>query len=210
MCNLLLREVQPERDWEADLVHMSSLIDENTAAIIVNNPSNPCGSVYTKEHLQEILAVAEKHHVPIIADEIYADLVFSGRKFYPIASLTDRVPILTVGGIAKMYLVPGWRLGWIIIYDRNNLFQEVQMIPYQLTMQVRVGLLKLSQLILGANTLVQSVIEEALFNTPQEYYTSLFKTLEDNARYLCDRLSKVPGLKVVEPAGAMYMMVRIT
>lgn len=210
MCNLLLREVQPERDWEADLVHMSSLIDENTAAIIVNNPSNPCGSVYTKEHLQEILAVAEKHHVPIIADEIYADLVFSGRKFYPIASLTDRVPILTVGGIAKMYLVPGWRLGWIIIYDRNNLFQEVQMILYQLTMQVRVGLLKLSQLILGANTLVQSVIEEALFNTPQEYYTSLFKTLEDNARYLCDRLSKVPGLKVVEPAGAMYMMVRIT
>ena len=58
-----------------DLQYLESLIDDNTAALIVNNPSNPCGSVYKAAHLQEILAVAERNKVPIIADEIYADLV---------------------------------------------------------------------------------------------------------------------------------------
>jgi len=62
---------QPEAGWEVDLNHLESLIDKNTAAIIVNNPSNPCGSVYTEEHLKDILDIAERHCIPIIADEIY-------------------------------------------------------------------------------------------------------------------------------------------
>ena len=66
---------QPERSWECDVTHMEALIDDQTAAIIINNPSNPCGSVYGPEHLRDILAVAERCKVPIIADEIYADFV---------------------------------------------------------------------------------------------------------------------------------------
>jgi len=186
----------PERDWEANLQDIESQIDENTAAIIVNNPSNPCGSVYSKEHLEAILKIAEKHHLPIIADEIYGELVFENRVFYPIASLTKTVPVLSVGAISKVYLTPGWRVGWIIIYDRLNLFSEV-----------RTGLVKLSQLILGANTIVQSVIEESLFHTPKSYYDELNSTLQKNAEYLVKHLSKIPGLKVVSPGGAMYMMV---
>lgn len=69
----------PENDWEVDLLHMESLIDENTAAIIVNSPSNPCGSVFTPAHLKKILAVAETYKVPIIADEIYDNFVFPGQ-----------------------------------------------------------------------------------------------------------------------------------
>lgn len=61
----------PELGWEVDLEQMEDLIDENTAAIIVTNPSNPCGSVFNKEHMLEILKIAERHYVPIIADEIY-------------------------------------------------------------------------------------------------------------------------------------------
>ena len=68
---------QPERLWEVDLDHMESLIDDNTAAIIVNNPSNPCGSVYTRDHIRDILDIANRHKVPIIADEIYAYFVSS-------------------------------------------------------------------------------------------------------------------------------------
>lgn len=73
----MARAMQPERQWEADLEHLESLIDERTRAIVVNNPSNPCGSVYSKEHLKAILAIAEKHRVPIIADEIYGNIVRS-------------------------------------------------------------------------------------------------------------------------------------
>lgn len=67
--------LQPEKSWEIDLKQLESLIDEKTACLIVNNPSNPCGSVFSKRHLQKILAVAARQCVPILADEIYGDMV---------------------------------------------------------------------------------------------------------------------------------------
>ena len=72
---ILCHIIQPDRNWEVDTNMLDEMIDENTAAIVVNNPSNPCGSVFSKSHLQEILRVAEKNKVPIIADEIYDHFV---------------------------------------------------------------------------------------------------------------------------------------
>ena len=118
---------QPECGWEVDLEHLESQIDDQTAAIVLNNPSNPCGSVYSRSHLNAILQVAERNYVPIIADEIYDYFVceiykrnqfnsfiriksmiiflqvFPGHQFYPLASLTNQVPILTCGGLTKRF-----------------------------------------------------------------------------------------------------------
>ena len=115
---------QPDRQWEIDLEHLEQQIDSNTVAIVVVNPSNPCGSVYSKQHLLDILAVAERHFLPIIGDEIYGGMVFKGQKFYSIASLSKNVPVLSCGGIGKKYLVPGWRVGWILIHDRNEVLKK--------------------------------------------------------------------------------------
>ena len=103
---------------------MEQLIDSNTVAIVVVNPSNPCGSVYSRQHLLDTLAVAERHFLPIIADEIYAGMVFEGQQFHSIASLSKNVPVLSCGGIGKKYLVPGWRVGWILIYDKNEILKK--------------------------------------------------------------------------------------
>ena len=112
----------PEKDWQIDLEHMESIIDANTVAIVINNPSNPCGSVFDAKHLRAILDIAEKHCLPIIADEIYEHFVFegSGKQYIPIAKLSKNVPVLSCGGLTKRYLVPGWRLGWITVHDRNG------------------------------------------------------------------------------------------
>ena len=91
----------PERNWEVDVYHMQSLIDANTVAIIYNNPSNPCGSVFSEQHILQILEVAQRHCLPIIADEIYENMVFRGEKFIPIASLTTEVPVLSCRGTTK-------------------------------------------------------------------------------------------------------------
>lgn len=107
---------------------MESKIDKTTKAILINNPSNPCGSVYSKEHLESILRIAEKYHLPIISDEIYADMVFEGHKFYPIGSLSSKVPVLSIGGLAKVYLAPGWRLGWIALYDKLGVLNKVRLL----------------------------------------------------------------------------------
>lgn len=67
--------LQPDRGWEIDLEHLESQIDEDTAAIVVNNPSNPCGSVFSEKHLEDIVEIASRNYLPIIADEIYEHLV---------------------------------------------------------------------------------------------------------------------------------------
>ncbi|KAI9176084.1 hypothetical protein H9P43_006449 [Blastocladiella emersonii ATCC 22665] len=191
-------DLDPERNWEVNLEHLESLIDDSTACILVNNPSNPCGSVYSKAHLEAILAVAERHFLPVIADEIYADMVFSGNTFHAMADLSTTVPVLAVGGLAKRYLVPGWRLGWILVHDRNGAFAEV-----------RTALLKLSQVIIGANSTVQAALPEILHDTPQSFYDETNAQLERHATVAAELLGKVPGLSVVVPQGAMYMMVGI-
>ncbi|XP_076297194.1 tyrosine aminotransferase isoform X2 [Lasioglossum baleicum] len=117
-------DLRPELNWEIDLDDLESRIDESTAAIIINNPSNPCGSVFSRDHILDILDVAARYYVPIIADEIYEYMVFPGRSFYSFASLSTEVPILSCSGLTKRFLVPGWRMGWIIIHDRLNILEK--------------------------------------------------------------------------------------
>ncbi|CAH0474639.1 unnamed protein product [Peronospora belbahrii] len=143
--------LMPEKNWEADLEHMQSLVEDNTKAILVNNPSNPCGSVYSKTHLEKILGLAELNKIPVIADEIYGDKEFGSNAFYAMATLTKTVPVVAVGGLAKQFLIPGWRVGWVMVHDRNNVLKDV-----------RTAYFKLSQNILGANSLVQSIISDVL------------------------------------------------
>jgi len=190
----------PLKGWECDLEHMEAMIDENTKAILVNNPSNPCGSVFSQEHLLQILALADKYKVPIIADEIYEHFVFSGagKTYVPMASLTTTVPVLSCGGLTKRYLVPGWRLGWITIHDRQDLF---------LNGGVRKGLNSLSQRIIGANTIVQGALPNILKQTPDTFFKETLDVIEENSKYAFERFESVPGLYPVMPDGAMYMMV---
>ena len=117
---LVNRCFKDKRDWEADLDHLESLIDEKSAAIIVNNPSNPCGSVYSRNHLNELIRIAEKHKLPIIADEVYGNMVFRGKDFYYMSELTQRVPILSCNSLSKRFLLPGWRFGWIALHDPKD------------------------------------------------------------------------------------------
>ncbi|MBN3315183.1 ATTY aminotransferase, partial [Atractosteus spatula] len=194
-----LYNLLPEKSWEVDLKHLESLIDDKTACIIVNNPSNPCGSVFSKSHIQKILAVASRHCVPILADEIYGDMVFPGCTFHAMAPLSADVPILSCGGLAKRWLVPGWRLGWILIHDRSNAFGS----------EIREGLVKLTQRILGPCTVVQGALESILNKTSQEFYDSTISFLKSNSDICYNALSTVPGLTPIKPSGAMYIMVGI-
>jgi len=190
-----------EQNWQADVEAMEALVTERTRAILVNNPSNPCGSVFSQETLKGILGVAEKKRIPIIADEIYGEMVFTGQTFTPIASLTTSVPVIAMGGMAKMFLVPGWRVGWLCVHDRAGILQEA-----------RQGFMNLSQLILGSNTLVQSALEQVLTNDREsliEFNRTYVAALENGAKCSMNMLSKAKGLSLVEPGGAMYMMVRV-
>ena len=116
-----------------------------------------------------------------------------------LASVSANVPILSCGGISKRYMVPGWRLGWIIMYDRNEAFKT----------EIAPGLLRLAMKLLGPCTLIQAALPHILRSTPQEYHDGNIAILQRNAELVYEGLKGVPGLDPVMPAGAMYMMVSL-
>ncbi|KAF5288977.1 hypothetical protein FQA39_LY03856 [Lamprigera yunnana] len=189
----------PEQNWMIDLSHFEAQIDEKTAAIVINNPSNPCGSVFDEHHLRDILDIAYRHKLPIIADEIYERLVFAQTRFVSLAAVNTHVPILICGGLAKRFLVPGWRMGWILFHDPIGAFDD----------EIRKGLTCLSQKIIGSNSIVQGALPKILKLTHQSYYDDLNNVLYENARLAYEGLSQIDGLTAFMPSGTMYMMVKI-
>ena len=187
-----------ENDWQVDLKHMESLIDENTKFILINNPSNPCGAVYNKKHLLDIIKIAEQYCLPIISDEIYGNMIFPTETFYSIASLTNQVPIIVTSGIAKQYCCPGWRVGWIVLYD-----------SYHRMNNIKLAIRRLSQVIVGSNTLIQEAIPDMLFKTSPNYFATNNKILQENALFLYEQLLHISGLIPIKPKGAMYIMVKL-
>jgi len=189
----------PERNWNIDLPHLEAQIDDNTAAIVINNPSNPCGSVFDEHHLRDILEIAYRHKVPVIADEIYERLVFPESRYVSSAAIDSGVPLLICGGLAKRFLIPGWRMGWIVIHDPVGAFDP----------DIRKGLISLSQKTIGSNSLAQGALPGILKLTPQSFYDDLVNTLYDNAKLTFNEISNIPGLTPYMPDGTMYMMVKI-
>ncbi|OLY83689.1 Tyrosine aminotransferase [Smittium mucronatum] len=189
----------PSEGWKVDLNNLESLIDNRTKAILVNNPSNPCGSNWDKQHIQEILDICDRHKIPLISDEIYNGLIFSGETFFSAASISKRVPILTLGGLAKRYMMPGWRVGWITVHD-----------PLHVMTTVKEGITELCGLLLGPSAPIQAAIPkifEGTFNA--EYTKQNCDQLEANANAIFQGISTIRGLTPILPRGAMYLMVLV-
>ncbi|CAF3575809.1 unnamed protein product [Rotaria socialis] len=189
----------PDENWQVNIDHLESLIDDRTRAVLINNPSNPCGAVYTAAHLRKILLVCERNHLPIIADEIYADMVFPNNEFHFLGILSENVPIVSCGGIAKRFICPGWRLGWIVVHDRHNLFKDT----------IQPGLIDLSSRILGPSSVTQAALSHILSETPESYFDDILHQIQSNADYFYHSLLNTPGLQPIMPQGAMYMLIRI-
>ena len=198
LINVKFYDLDAEKNWEADLDSIRREADDNTKAIIVNNPSNPCGSVFELDHLKDIMDTCEDLKLPVIADEIYADMVFPGSEFKPMAALNPNVPVITVGGLAKQYMIPGWRMGWILSHDNGSGILD----------NFRQGISDVSATLMGPNTLVQAALPDIL-KTSDTYHKEVLNKLAENASFTEERLSTVPGLKVIKPQGAMYNMIGV-
>ncbi|WWC97693.1 tyrosine aminotransferase [Kwoniella sp. B9012] len=185
-----------DKDWEVDLEMIDQLCDDNTRAILINNPSNPCGSNYSRQALKDILVIAEKHKVPIIADEIYGHMTWSA-PFTPLASLSNTVPIITLSGLSKRFLVPGWRFGWLCLHD-----------PLGIASSIKNGMQCWGNRFMGPNSLIQAALPTILATEP-EWYDEVINKIEALAKIVYQGVSDAPGLSTNCPSGAMYSFVKI-
>lgn len=152
-------DLLPQSGWEIDVTKLAGLVDGNTRALLINNPSNPCGAVYSRAHLTQVLAAAERLRLPIIADEVYSGMSF-GEPFVQCAEVTTTVPVLSVCALSKKWLAPGWRVGWIVVHDANRILADAG---------VPDALLKLCQVTLGPPSLLQAAVPEIVLSTPQDW-----------------------------------------
>ncbi|KAM3406836.1 hypothetical protein ACQJBY_000723 [Aegilops geniculata] len=174
-------DLLPDSDWEADLDAVEALADRNTVAMVLVNPGNPCGNVYSYDHLAKVAETARKLGIFVIADEVYAHLTFGKNRFVPMGVFGSVAPVLTLGSISKRWVVPGWRLGWIVTNDPNGVFRRTK----------------------GA-------IPELLENTKQEFFDKTVEILKRTADICWEKLKGISGITCPsKPEGSMFVMVKL-
>ncbi|TWX67832.1 pyridoxal phosphate-dependent aminotransferase [Colwellia demingiae] len=188
-----------ENLWYPNLVDMEAKITKRTKAIVLINPNNPTGAVYPEEILQGIIALARKHDLIILSDEIYDKILFDQAKHIPTASLAQDVLIITMGGLSKNYRIAGFRAGWMVISGPKIHAEDYLE-----------GLTMLSSMRLCANVPCQHAIQTALGG-----YQSINELIEGDGRLLKQRnvaakmINDIDGLSCHPAMGALYLFVKV-
>lgn len=188
-----------ESDWMPDLADIERKITAKTKALVLINPNNPTGAVYSKELLQGLVNIAQKHKLLLLSDEIYDKILYDGEIHHSTAALAPEVPCITFGGLSKNYMATGFRAGWMIVSGKKAIapsFFE--------------GLDVLMSMRLCSNAIAQLAIKYALEGKQHINDMVLPKGRLKEQRDFCHaKLTSIPGITCVKPKGAMYMFPKI-
>jgi len=173
---------------------LEEAITPRTKCLILNNPSNPTGMVYSREELEEIARVCVKHQVYVIADEIYYGLLYDGLKFTSFPSLGREVQDLTIliNGVSKSYAMTGWRVGFACANERIA--------------KVMGNYLSHST---GSPSSVSQRAAVAALAGPQDEIEVMRRAFEERRDYIVERINRIDGVSCIKPQGAFYVMMNI-
>jgi len=188
-----------QADWFPDIADIESKINSNTRAMVIINPNNPTGAVYSKEILLELLELCRKNELILFADEIYSKIIYEDAVHIPVASLCDDVFIVSFNGLSKSYRLAGFRSGWMILSGpKENARSYIE------------GLEILTNMRLCANVPAQFAVQTALGG-----YQSINELILPGGRLKQQRdtawelLTAIPGVSCVKPRGAIYMFPKL-
>jgi aspartate/methionine/tyrosine aminotransferase len=185
----------PANGWLPDLGHLESLITPRTRALVIIDPNNPTGAVYPLPVRRALIALAERHGLVIIADEVYGDLAYDGA-VPPLGSLEPDAPIVSFSSLSKAYLAPGWRAGWLVVGRSTRLDDLLAAIK------------KLADGRLCSNGPAQYAIAPALLGD-RRYQDDLRAALRARADVTAQAFNGIPGMSCVAPRGAFYAMPKV-
>jgi alanine-synthesizing transaminase len=185
--------------WMPDLADIRRKITPNTKGIVIINPNNPTGALYSRELLEQIVAIAREHQLVIFADEVYDKVLYDDVVHTPLASLSEDVLTLTFNSLSKSYRSCGYRAGWMVISgDKKNAQDYIE------------GLNMLSNMRLCSNVPGQWAIQTALGG-----YQSIRELVGEGGRLRRQRdlahelITAIPGVSCVKPSAALYMFPRL-
>ncbi|WP_299804788.1 pyridoxal phosphate-dependent aminotransferase [uncultured Shewanella sp.] len=188
-----------ESDWFPDLEDIKSKITPRTRGIVLINPNNPTGAVYSKELILEVIELCRQNDMILFADEIYDRILYDDAVHIPAASLSDDILTVTFNGLSKVYRAAGFRMGWMML--TGNLKSAKSYVE---------GLDMLASMRLCANVPSQHAIQTALGG-----YQSIQELVQPGGRLRVQRdacvemLNSIPGVSVKTPKGAMYAFAKL-
>ncbi|WP_304516314.1 pyridoxal phosphate-dependent aminotransferase [Cellulomonas sp. JH27-2] len=185
--------------WAPDLDHIRELITPRTKALVVINPNNPTGAVYSREVLEGIAAIAREHSLLLLSDEIYDRILFDGAVHTPMATVAPDLLCLTFNGLSKTYRVAGYRSGWLVITgprDHATGFLE--------------GITLLASTRLCPNVPAQHAVQAALGGVQSiDGLIAPGGRLHEQREIAWKGLTTIPGVTCVRPDGALYLFPRL-
>ena len=185
-----------EEDWRPDMDMIRKRITDRTKAMILINPNNPTGGVYSEKDIREFGDIAAEYGIPLISDEIYDKIVFDG-EFHSASKLKPDVPRIILNGFSKVNLMPGWRMGYCYFMDENGLMDEI-----------RTGMMKQFRARICPNVPCQAAAQASL-QGPQDYIVDMNRKLKDRADFSYKRLNEIPRIETRKAKGALYMFPHI-
>ena len=190
---------RPERGFVPDPAEIEALVTERTRALVIINPNNPTGAVYSREVLAALAGIAERRHLVLCADEIYDEMLYDGAEFVPLAALTRQALCLTFSGLSKVYRACGLRVGWLVFSgEREHARDYIQAVEL------------LASLRLCSNVPGQFAVQTALGG-----HQSIFDLTRPGGRLHATRAAMLGAvassrwLSVLPPQGAMYAFIRV-
>jgi alanine-synthesizing transaminase len=197
--NVVHYRCDEQADWFPDIEDIKSKVTDRTKAIVIINPNNPTGAVYSKDILEEIIKIAREHDLIIFSDEIYDRLVMDNYQHISIASLAPDRFCVTFSGLSKSHMIAGFRIGWMGLSG-----------PKERAKGYIEGLNMLSSMRLCSNVPAQSIVQTALggYQSVNEYIRPGGRIYEQR-ELVYQLLSDIPGITVVKPKAAFYIFPKI-
>lgn len=185
----------PKKGWQPDVEHVRSLVSPRTRALVVIDPNNPTGATYPAETRRALLDIADTNNIPLLADEVYADLAFDG-PVPAFAAQNPQAPVITFSSLSKAYLAPGWRSGWMAVGSTDRLDG------------VLAGVKKLADGRLCSTGPMEYALAAAL--TGDRSHQAAFRAaLKERAMFTHQRLNAIEGITSVMPTAAFYAMPQV-
>ncbi|MGL5672257.1 MAG: pyridoxal phosphate-dependent aminotransferase [Plesiomonas shigelloides] len=188
-----------EAGWFPDLDDIKRKITPRTKGIVIINPNNPTGAVYSKELLLEVVEIARQHNLVIFADEIYDKILYDHAVHHSIAALAPDLLTVTFNGLSKTYRVAGFRQGWMVLHG-----------PKKHAKSYIEGLEMLASMRLCANVPMQHAIQTAIggYQSINEFIHPGGRLYEQRNR-AWELINEIPGISCVKPMGALYMFPKL-
>ncbi len=186
--------VEESAEFKMTARQLEKAITPRTKVLILNNPSNPTGMVYSREELAAIARVCVKHDIYVISDEIYYNLLYDGYKFTSLAALGDdiREHTILINGVSKSYAMTGWRIGYALSNERIA--------------KVMANYLSQST---GSPCSISQAASVAALTGPQDMVETMRQAFEKRRDYIVERMNQIEGVSCIKPEGAFYVMMNI-